>query len=164
VMALSNKKPDWRKAFALAWGDRATRGTDEQVLARRLCEAGIGGLTYPSGSGSLIFDFWRRDVPPNRLMLELLKTGGNALVGVADAWLAVYRSFRGSDDFDFELPAGKREVSDTIQNAIEVELVFERGEAASAAFAEAMHARPSLRGWRMANVWLEISSSTVEVG
>lgn len=155
-MARDNKNPDWRKAYALAWGDRATHGTDQEVLAARLRGSGMGDLTDPSGSGSVIFDLWRREVPPNRLMLEFLKTGGNALVGIADAGLAIYRSFRSGEDFDFEIPAGKREVSDEIQNAIEVDLVFERGEGADAPFVEAMQARPSLRGWRTANVWLEM--------
>lgn len=152
-MSRGERKPDVRKTYALAWSDRATLGTSEDVLAARLREAGMDKLAEPD---SPVFELWRREVAPNRFTWELIKIGGNALVGVADAGLAIYRAFRDDEDFEFEIPKGKRQVSDEIQNDVELDLVFERGDATDEAFAQAMQARGSLRGWRMPTVWLEM--------
>lgn len=155
-MRRGGEKPDVRKTYALAWNDRETLGTSEEVLAARLREAGMDKLAQPD---SPIFDLWRREVPPNRFTRELMRIGGAALLGLADVGLAIYRSFRGDEDFDFEIPVGKRQVSEEIQNAVELDLAIERGEGADRAFAEAMQAWGGLRGWRMPTVWLEMLST-----
>lgn len=156
-MARHQNRPDVRRTYKLAWGDRPTLGTGTEVLAARLREHGLGDLADDeSGSGRFVFDLWRRDVPPNRLTLELLRSAGNALVAIADAGLAVTRAFSGDEGFDFDIPAGKLEVSNEIKNPEEAVLEFERFEAGEATLVQALRGRANLRGWRTSSVWIEM--------
>lgn len=157
-----------RRAYREAWTDRATAGNGDEVLRARLRAHQLDEvLDETTPLHRVVFDFWRRDVPPHRIGLEALRLLGRSAVRTAAAhrylWRTIFHEESGEErvraeqaDLMDEMPEDRAGVLDNVDRPGSASLDLEPAESAGPVLRRYAELDRGLGGRHQVSVWFEM--------